>query len=84
MSAGASIGSFAGPIGSGIGAAIGAIGGALIGNIGNKGSVDPITGEITYGSGFKGKRGLSDEELEQMSGMITNMNELRQMSPQIA
>lgn len=84
MSAGASIGSFAGPIGSGIGAGIGAIGGAIMGMIGNKGSVDPITGEITYGSGFKGNRGLSDEELEQMSGMITNMNELRKMSPQIA
>lgn len=80
MSSGASIGSFAGPIGAGIGAAVGAIGGALIGNIGNKGSVDPITGEITYGTGFKGKRGLSDEELEQMSGMIKNNNANRQNS----
>lgn len=80
MSAGASIGSFAGPIGAGIGAAVGAIGGALIGNIGNKGSVDPITGEVTYGSGFKGKKGLSDEELDQISGMIKNNNANRQNS----
>lgn len=80
MSAGASIGSFGGPIGAGIGAGVGAIGGAIIGMIGNKGSVDPITGEITYGSGIKGRKGPSDEELEQMSGMIKNNNANRQNS----
>lgn len=80
MSAGASIGSFGGPIGAGIGAAVGAAGGAIMGLIGNKGSVDPITGEITYGSGIKGRKGLSDEELEQMSGMIKNNNANRQNS----
>lgn len=80
MSAGASIGSFGGPIGAGIGAAVGAAGGAIMGLIGNKGSVDPITGEITYGSGIKGRKGPSDEELEQMSGMIKNNNANRQNS----
>ena len=80
MSAGASIGSFGGPIGAGIGAGVGAIGGAIMGMIGNKGSVDPITGEITYGSGIKGRKGPSDEELEQMSGMIKNNNANRQNS----
>lgn len=72
LSMGASLGSVAGPIGAGIGAVVGGIGGAIVGSIGKKGSYDPLTGEVEYGSGIKGRRGLSDDELDQISANIKN------------
>lgn len=60
---GASIG---GPIGAGVGAAIG-LGTSLVGR---KSEVNPVTGEIDYGSGFGKWFGRSAHSLEQESGRI--------------
>lgn len=49
---------------------VGALGSAITSIIGTKGSVDETTGEITYGTGIKGRRNRNN--LEQQSGRIKN------------
>lgn len=49
---------------------VGALGSAITSIIGTKGSVDETTGEITYGTGIKGRRNRNN--LEQQSGRIIN------------
>ena len=77
LALGASAGSMFGPIGAGVGAAIGALAGAIPSLIGRKGSVDPITGEVTKGSGIRGRKGPSEEELINRSRSIRETNDYR-------
>lgn len=66
-----------GPIGAAIGAGAGLLTGVIPGIIGRKGSVDPITGEVTKGSGIRGRKGPSEEELLNRSRSIRETNDYR-------
>lgn len=69
-----------GPIGAAIGAGAGLLTGVIPGIIGRKGSVDPVTGEVTEGSGIKGRRGPSKTELYARSRDIRENNAYRQFN----
>ena len=66
-----------GPLGAGIGAGVGLLTSVIPSVIGRKGSVDPITGEVTKGSGIRGRRGPSEEELINRSRSIRETNDYR-------
>lgn len=66
-----------GPIGAAIGAGAGLLTGVIPGIIGRKGSVDPITGEVTKGSGIRGRKGPGEEELLNRSRSIRETNDYR-------
>lgn len=67
-----------GPAGAAIGAGAGLLIGSIPGIVGRKGSVDPVTGEITQGSGIKGRRGPSKSELQSRSRDIRENNAYRE------
>ena len=67
-----------GPVGAAIGAGVGLVTGMIPGIVGRKGSVDPVTGEITEGSGIKGRRGPSKSELQSRSRDIRENNAYRE------
>ena len=67
-----------GPIGTGIGAVAGGLTGLASSLVGRKGSVDPVTGEVTEGSGIKGRRGPDKNELYARSREIRRNNALRE------
>ena len=75
---GAELGSMFGPIGTGIGAVAGGLTGLASSLVGRKGSVDPVTGEVTEGSGIKGRRGPDKNELYARSREIRRNNALRE------
>lgn len=75
---GAQVGSIFGPIGTGIGAVAGGLTGLVSSLVGRKGSVDPVTGEVTEGSGIKGRRGPDKSELYARSREIRRNNALRE------
>lgn len=75
---GAELGSAFGTIGTGIGAVAGGLTGLVSSLIGRKGSVDPVTGEVTEGSGIKGRRGPDKNELYARSREIKRNNALRE------
>lgn len=75
---GAQLGSMFGPIGTGVGAAVGGLASGIASLVGRKGSVDSITGEITKGSGIKGRRGPSYDELMRRSLDIRQNNAYRE------
>ena len=78
MASGASTGmAIGGPWGAAIGAVVGGVSGLVPSLIGRKGSVDPITGEVTKGSGIRGRRGPSEEELLNRSRSIRETNDYR-------
>ena len=78
MASGASTGmAIGGPWGAAIGAVVGGVSGLVPSLMGRKGSVDPITGEVTEGSGIKGRRGPSKEELYERSRNIRENNAYR-------
>ena len=66
-----------GPLGAAIGAGAGLLTSVIPSVIGRKGSVDPITGEVTKGSGIRGRRGPSEEELINRSRSIRETNDYR-------
>lgn len=66
-----------GPLGAAIGAGAGLLTSVIPSVIGRKGSVDPITGEVTKGSGIRGRRGPSEEELVNRSRSIRETNDYR-------
>ena len=65
------------PLGAAIGAGAGLLTSVIPSVIGRKGSVDPITGEVTKGSGIRGRRGPSEEELLNRSRSIRETNDYR-------
>ena len=67
-----------GPMGAAIGAGAGLLTGIIPGIVGRKGSVDPVTGEVTEGSGIKGRRGPDKNELYARSREIRRNNALRE------
>ncbi len=67
-----------GPMGAAIGAGAGLLTGFIPGIVGRKGSVDPVTGEVTEGSGIKGRRGPDKNELYARSREIRRNNALRE------
>ena len=75
---GAQVGSIFGPIGTGVGAAVGGLASGMSSLVGRKGSVDSITGEVTKGSGIKGRRGPSYNELMRRSLDIRQNNAYRE------
>lgn len=75
---GAELGSAFGTIGTGIGAVAGGLTGLVSSLVGRKGSVDPVTGEVTEGSGIKGRRGPDKNELYARSREIKRNNALRE------
>ena len=78
MASGASAGmAIGGPWGAAIGAVVGGVSGLVPSLMGRKGSVDPITGEVTEGSGIKGRRGPSKDELYERSQNIRENNAYR-------
>lgn len=78
MASGASAGmAIGGPWGAAIGAVVGGVSGLVPSLMGRKGSVDPITGEVTEGSGIKGRRGPSKAELYERSQNIRENNAYR-------
>ena len=78
MASGASTGmAIGGPWGAAIGAVVGGVSGLVPSLMGRKGSVDPITGEVTEGSGIKGRRGPSKAELYERSRNIRENNAYR-------
>ena len=78
MASGASTGmAIGGPWGAAIGAVVGGVSGLVPSLMGRKGSVDPITGEVTEGSGIKGRRGPSKKELYERSRDIRENNAYR-------
>lgn len=78
MSSGASTGmAIGGPWGAAIGAVVGGVSGLVPSLMGRKGSVDPITGEVTKGSGIRGRKGPSEEELLNRSRSIRETNDYR-------
>ena len=78
MASGASAGmAIGGPWGAAIGAVVGGVSGLVPSLMGRKGSVDPITGEVTEGSGIKGRRGPSKAELYERSRNIRENNAYR-------
>lgn len=78
MASGASTGmTIGGPWGAAIGAVVGGVSGLVPSLIGRKGSVDPITGEVTKGSGIRGRKGPSEEELINRSRSIRETNDYR-------
>lgn len=78
MASGASAGmAIGGPWGAAIGAVVGGVSGLVPSLMGRKGSVDPVTGEVTEGSGIKGRRGPSKAELYERSQNIRENNAYR-------
>lgn len=78
MASGASAGmAIGGPWGAAIGAVVGGVSGLVPSLMGRKGSVDPVTGEVTEGSGIKGRRGPSKAELYERSRNIRENNAYR-------
>ena len=78
MASGASAGmAIGGPWGAAIGAVVGGVSGLVPSLMGRKGSVDPVTGEVTEGSGIKGRRGPSKNELYERSRDIRENNAYR-------
>ena len=78
MASGASAGmAIGGPWGAAIGAVVGGVSGLVPSLMGRKGSVDPVTGEVTEGSGIKGRRGPSKDELYERSRDIRENNAYR-------
>lgn len=78
MASGASAGmAIGGPWGAAIGAVVGGVSGLVPSLMGRKGSVDPVTGEVTEGSGIKGRRGPSKNELYERSQNIRENNAYR-------
>lgn len=78
MASGASTGmAIGGPWGAAIGAVVGGVSGLVPSLMGRKGSVDPVTGEVTEGSGIKGRRGPSKNELYERSRDIRENNAYR-------
>ena len=67
-----------GPIGGIVGGVAGGLAGLIPGLLGRKGSVDPVTGEITEGSGIKGRRGPDKNELYARSRNIRENNAYRE------
>lgn len=74
---GLQLGSMFGPMGAGIGAAVGGLASGVASLVGRKGSVDSITGEITKGSGIKGRRGPQMQELYKRSFDVRQNNSYR-------
>lgn len=78
MASGASAGmAIGGAWGAAIGAVVGGVSGLVPSLMGRKGSVDPVTGEVTEGSGIKGRRGPSKNELYERSQNIRENNAYR-------
>ena len=75
---GAELGSMFGHIGTGIGAVAGGLTGLASSLVGRKGFVDSVTGEVTEGSGIKGRRGPDKNELYARSREIRRNNALRE------
>lgn len=69
--------SVGGPLGAAIGGGVGLLTSVIPSIIGRKGSVDPITGEVTKGSGIRGRKGPSEEELLNRSRSIRETNDYR-------
>lgn len=61
---------------------IAGIGKMITGIVGTKGSVDPVTGEITEGTGIRGRR--NKNKLKQQSGIVKNNIAAAQNSQQLA
>lgn len=69
--------SVGGPLGAAIGGGVGLLTSVIPSIVGRKGSVDPITGEVTKGSGIRGRKGPSEEELINRSRSIRETNDYR-------
>lgn len=81
MASGAQAGmAIGGPWGAAIGGVAGGLAGLIPSLLGRKGSVDSVTGEVTEGSGIKGRRGPSKSELYSRSRDIRENNAYREFN----